>query len=103
MAMRGGTIEQHSPLEMVRNVLVGTWAEYEKNGWHVVTCPLFTVMEKVCQPGPNVLPLTPWRQTYVDIVFDGGSERKLVKPGQTVLNIDQASFVRIAQFGQGDK
>ena len=101
--MRGGTIEQHSPLEMVRNVMVGTWTEYEKNSWHIVTCPLFTVIEKVCQPGPNVFPLVPWRQTFVDIVYDGGHDKKLVKPGQTVIDIDRASFVRLVQFGQGDK
>jgi hypothetical protein len=101
--MRGGTIEQHSPLEMVRNVMVGTWTEYEKNSWHIVTCPLFTVMEKVCQPGPNVFPLVPWRQTFVDIVYDGGYDKKLVKPGQTIIDIDRASFVRLVQFGQGDK
>ena len=101
--MRGGTIEQHSPLEMVRNVMVGTWTEYEKNSWHIVTCPLFTVMETVCQPGPNVFPLVPWRQTFVDIVYDGGHDKQLVKPGQTVIDIERASFVRLVQFGQGDK
>ena len=101
--MRGGTIDQNSPIEMVRNVMLGTWVEYARNGWHVVTCPMFTVMEKSCQPGPAVFPLVPWEQTFVDIVFDGGSERKLVKPGQRTLDVERACFVRIVQFGQGDK
>lgn len=102
--MRGGTIELQSPVEMVRNVLAGTWTEYERNGWHVVSCPLFTTIEKVCQEGTAILPLKPWRQTYADIVWDGGSERQLIKPGQDSIVISgQASLVRITVYGQGDK
>lgn len=100
--MRGGTIELHSPIEMVRNVLAGTWTEYERNDWHIVTCPLFTMMERVCPEGPTMLPLTPWKQTYADIVWDGGSDRQMVKPGQTSIVISgQSSFVRIVVYGQG--
>lgn len=102
--MRGGTIELHSPIEMVRNVMAGTWTEYVKNGWHVVTCPLFTVMEKVCQEGATMLPLVPWSQTVADITWEGGSTVQMVKPNQTSIVISgQASFVRITIYGQGDK
>ena len=87
---------------MVRNVLAGTWTEYEKNGWHVVSCPLFTLFEKVCQPGTALFPLSPWRQTVADVVWDGGHDKVMVKPGQQSLVISgQASFVRIVVFGQG--
>ena len=104
MAMRGGTIELSSPIEMVRNVLAGSWVEYERNGWHIVSCPLFTVMEKVCQAGNSLLPLAPWRQTFADIVSDSGSSKVLLKPGQTSIVIPgQASLVRIIVFGQGDR
>lgn len=102
--MRGGDIGLNMPIEMVRQVLAGTWAEYEREGWHIVTSPLFTLMEKVCQPGPAVLPLKPWRQTFVDIVYDGGHDVQLVKPGQGVIDVkDHASFLRVVVFGQGDK
>ena len=60
---RGGSINLNQPLEMVRQVLSGDWVEYEKNGWHIVSCPLFTVMEKVCEEGTAMLPLTVWKQT----------------------------------------
>ena len=89
---------------MVRNVLAGSWVEYERNGWHIVSCPLFTMMEKACQAGTNLLPLAPWRQTFADIVSDSASTRQLVKPGQTSIVIDgQASLVRIIVFGQGER
>ena len=102
--MRGGTIELHSPIEMVRNVMAGTWTEYERNGWHIVTCPLFTMMEKVCQEGTEILPLKPWRQTFADIVWDCGRDTQLVKPGQGSIVISgQAALVRITVYGQGDK
>lgn len=102
--MRGGEIGLNMPLDMVRQVLAGSWAEYVRDGWHVLSTPLFTVMEKVCQPGPAVFPLKVTRQTYADIVYDGGSSKALVKPGQTTLDVTgQASFVRIVLFGQGDK
>ena len=100
--MRGGTIELTSPIEMLRNVLAGTWTEYERNGWHIVTCPLFTMVEKVCQVGGNPLPFAMKLQTYADIVWDGGHDKVLVKPGQNSIVIDgQSSFVRIVQYGQG--
>lgn len=102
--MRGGTIELHSPIEMVRNVMAGTWTEYEKNGWHIVTSPLFTMMERVCPVGTTLFPLVPWKQTFADIVWDGGYTKQMVKPGETGIIIDgQASFVRVIVFGQGDK
>lgn len=101
---RGGKIELSSPLDMVRQVLAGSWTEYKSNGWHVVSCPLFTVMEKVCQPGTEMLPLKPWGQTFAELVWDGGHDTQLVKPNQTSLVISgQACFVRITQYGQGDR
>lgn len=88
---------------MVRQVLSGDWTEYEKNGWHVVSCPLFTMMEKVCEEGTALLPLRVWHQTFADIVWDGGSAKQMLKPGQTSIVIDgQSSFVRIVVYGQGD-
>lgn len=102
--MRGGEIGLNMPLDMVRQVLAGMWAEYVRDGWHVMSTPLFTVMEKVCQPGPNVFPLKVERQTYADIVYDGGCSKQLIKPGQNKIDITgQASFVRIVLFGQGEK
>jgi hypothetical protein len=104
MAMRGGHIGLDMPVEMIRQVLEGNWNEYDRDGWHVVSCPVFTVMEKACQVGPQVFPLRPWRQTYADIVYDGGHDVKLVKPGQQTIDIEgQASFVRLVQYGQGDR
>jgi hypothetical protein len=101
---RGGSINLNQPLEMVRQVLSGDWVEYEKNGWHIVSCPLFTVMEKVCEEGTALLPLTVWKQTFADIVWDGGNTKQMVKPGSTSIVIDgQSSFVRITIYGQGDK
>lgn len=100
---RGGQINLNQPLEMVRQVLSGDWTEYEKNGWHVVSCPLFTMMEKVCEEGTALLPLKVWHQTFADIVWDGGSTKQMLKPGQTSIVIDgQSSFVRIVVYGQGD-
>lgn len=100
---RGGSINLNQPLEMVRQVLSGDWTEYEKNGWHVVSCPLFTMMEKVCEEGTALLPLRVWHQTFADIVWDGGSTKQMLKPGQTSIVIDgQSSFVRIVVYGQGD-
>lgn len=100
---RGGQINLNQPLEMVRQVLSGDWTEYEKNGWHVVSCPLFTMMEKVCEEGTALLPLRVWHQTFADIVWDGGSTKQMLKPGQTSIVIDgQSSFVRIVVYGQGD-
>ncbi len=102
--LRGGEIGLNMPIEMVRQVLAGTWAEYEKEGWHIVSCPLFTMMEKVCPVGATVLPLVPWRQSYADVVYNGGHSKQLVKPGQKTIDISgRNSFVRIVQFGQGDK
>lgn len=99
---RGGSINLNQPLEMVRQVLSGDWVEYEKNGWHIVSCPLFTTMEKVCEEGTAMLPLTVWQQTFADIVWDGGSDKQMVKPGATSIVISgQTSFVRIVVFGQG--
>ena len=99
---RGGSINLNQPLEMVRQVLSGDWTEYEKNGWHVVSCPLFTMMEKVCEEGTAMLPLRVWHQTFADIVWDGGSTKQMLKPGQTSIVIDgQSSFVRIVVYGQG--
>jgi hypothetical protein len=101
---RGGTIELSSPVEMVRNIMAGTWVEYERNGWHVFSCPLFTVMEKACQEGTDMLPLSPWRQTYAELVWSGGSSKQLLKPGETRIVISgQASFVRVVLYGQGDR
>lgn len=100
---RGGQINLNQPLEMVRQVLSGDWTEYEKNGWHVVSCPLFTMMEKVCEEGTALLPLKVWHQTFADIVWDGGSDKQMLKPGQSSIVIDgQSSFVRIVVYGQGD-
>jgi hypothetical protein len=100
---RGGQINLNQPLEMVRQVLSGDWTEYDKNGWHVVSCPLFTMMEKVCEEGTALLPLRVWHQTFADIVWDGGSTKQMLKPGQTSIVIDgQSSFVRIVVYGQGD-
>lgn len=100
---RGGQINLNQPLEMVRQVLSGDWTEYEKNGWHVVSCPLFTMMEKVCEEGTAMLPLRVWHQTFADIVWEGGSTKQMLKPGQTSIVIDgQSSFVRIVVYGQGD-
>lgn len=100
---RGGQINLNQPLEMVRQVLSGDWTEYEKNGWHVVSCPLFTMMEKVCEEGTALLPLKVWHQTFADIVWDGGSTKQMLKPGQSSIVIDgQSSFVRIVVYGQGD-
>lgn len=100
---RGGSINLNQPLEMVRQVLSGDWVEYEKNGWHVVSCPLFTMIEKVCEEGTAMLPLRIWRQTFADIVWDGGSTKQMLKPGQTSIVINgQSSFVRIVVYGQGD-
>lgn len=100
---RGGQINLNQPLEMVRQVLSGDWTEYDKNGWHVVSCPLFTMMEKVCEEGTALLPLKVWHQTFADIVWDGGSTKQMLKPGQTSIVIDgQSSFVRIVVYGQGD-
>ena len=100
---RGGQINLNQPLEMVRQVLSGDWTEYEKNGWHVVSCPLYTMMEKVCEEGTALLPLKVWHQTFADIVWDGGSTKQMLKPGQTSIVIDgQSSFVRIVVYGQGD-
>lgn len=100
---RGGQINLNQPLEMVRQVLSGDWTEYEKNGWHVVSCPLFTMMERVCEEGTAMLPLRVWHQTFADIVWDGGSTKQMLKPGQTSIVIDgQSSFVRIVVYGQGD-
>ena len=99
---RGGQINLNQPLEMVRQVLSGDWTEYDKNGWHVVSCPLFTMMEKVCEEGTAMLPLRVWHQTFADIVWDGGSTKQMLKPGQTSIVIDgQSSFVRIVVYGQG--
>ncbi len=99
---RGGSINLNQPLEMVRQVLSGDWVEYEKNGWHIVSCPLFTTMEKICEEGTAMLPLTVWQQTFADIVWDGGSDKQMVKPGATSIVISgQTSFVRIVVFGQG--
>lgn len=101
---RGGIIELASPVEMVRNIMAGTWTEYERNGWHVVSTPLFTVMEKACQVGTDMLPLAPWRQTYADLVWEGGSSKQLLKPNETRIVISgQASFVRVVLYGQGDR
>ena len=100
---RGGQINLNQPLEMVRQVLSGDWTEYDKNGWHVVSCPLFTMMEKVCEEGTAMLPLRVWHQTFADIVWDGGSTKQMLKPGQTSIVIyGQSSFVRIVVYGQGD-
>ena len=102
--IRGGEISLNAPIEMIRQVLAGTWSEYEKDGWHIVSCPMFTVMEKVCPVGATVLPLKPWRQGYADIVYGQGNTKQLVKPGQNTIDITgQSSFVRIVQYGQGDK
>ena len=101
---RGGSINLNQPIEMVRQVLSGDWVEYMKNGWHIVSCPLFTTMEKVCEAGTALLPLTVWQQTFADIVWDGGSTKQMVKPGSTSIVIDgQSSFVRITIYGQGEK
>lgn len=100
---RGGSINLNQPLEMVRQVLSGDWVEYMKNGWHIVSCPLFTTMEKVCEEGTAMLPLRVWHQTFADIVWEGGSTKQMLKPGQTSIVIDgQSSFVRIVVYGQGD-
>lgn len=99
---RGGQINLNQPIEMVRQVLSGDWVEYMKNGWHIVSCPLFTTMEKICEEGTAMLPLTVWQQTFADIVWDGGSDRQMVKPGATSIVISgQTCFVRIVVFGQG--
>ena len=101
---RGGQINLNQPLEMVRQVLSGDWVEYMKNGWHIISCPLFTTMEKICEEGTAMLPLTVWQQTFADIVWDGGCTKQMVKPGSTSIVIDgQSSFVRITIYGQGDK
>lgn len=101
---RGGSINLNQPLEMVRQVLSGDWVEYYKNGWHVVSCPLFTTIERVCDVGTTMFPLTVWAQTYADVVWEGGETKQLVKPGQTSIVIDGRScFVRITVYGQGDK
>ena len=93
--MRGGEIGLNMPLDMVRQVLAGNWTEYDKDGWHIVSCPLFTMMEKGCPAGPSVLPLVPWRQGYADIVYDGGHTKKLVRPGQKTIDVDgRSSSVR---------
>ena len=100
---RGGQINLNQPLAMVRQVLSGGWTEYEKNGRPVVRCPLFTMMEKVCEEGTALLPLRVWHQTFADIVWDGGSTKQMLKPGSTSIVIDgQSSFVRIVVYGQGD-
>ena len=104
MAMRGGEIGLSSPLEMVRQILAGNWVEYDKDGWHIVSCPVFTMMEKVCTVGANVLPLEPWRQSYADVVYSNGHSKQLVKPGQKTIDITgRNSFVRIVLYGQGDR
>lgn len=102
--IRGAEISLNAPLELIRQVLAGVWNEYvTSDGWHVVATPVITVEERACKPGTYRLPKPMVLQGYATLVKDGSSEHVLLKPGQSEIILTEAAFVRIVQYGQGNK
>lgn len=101
--IRGAEISLNAPIELIRQVLAGVWNEFVTEGWHVVVSPLFTVQERACKPGTYRLPKPMVLQGYATLIHDGSSEHMLLKPGQSEIVITDAAFVRIVQYGQGEK
>lgn len=99
--MRNGVVDTNSDIGQIREVLTGKYSlENRKDGWKVVKTPWSTVMERLCDPGQNFLPVIPPSQTVALVVYADGSEYKLIKPGQAVLVIEQKGFVRIELYGE---
>ena len=101
--MRGAEISLNAPLELIRQVLAGVWNEFVQDGWHCVVCPVMRVQEGAFKAGTYRLPQKVVGQCYATIVMDGLSENRLLKPGTTEIILTESAFVRIVQYGQGEK
>ena len=98
--MRQGTIDTNSTPEQVKETLIGRYVSETKDGWRIVRCPWFTVMERVCQKGTAVLPFAPPVQCEFLWVSSSKSGHSPVKPGQRELVLSETAFVRLTYFGE---
>lgn len=98
--MYSGLVGKTTPIIDVLTVLTGQWDERNYQEWHIVQCPFFTVMDRVCDEGSVPLPFNVTVPTPA-LLFGKSGEAKalIVKPGDDALDIPEAGVVQIQIFG----
>ena len=98
--MKNGTVDTNSEIPQVREVLLGRYVSEKRDGWKVVRTPWFTVLERICDAGANILPFAVPMQCEALWVTQNESGHKLLLPGQRELVIDKKALVRVTFYGE---
>lgn len=98
--MYSGLVGKTTPIIDLLTVLTGQWDEREYQDWHIVMCPFFTVMDRVCDKGSVPLPFNVTTPVPALLFGKNGAVRALViKPGDDALDVPQAGVVQVQIFG----
>lgn len=102
--MYSGLIGKTTPIVDVLTVLTGQWDERTYQDWHIVLCPFFVTMDRVCDAGSVPLPFNVTVPTPALLFGKSGDAKALiVKPGDEALDVPEAGVVQIQIFGSSSQ
>ncbi len=102
--MYSGLIGKTTPIVDVLTVLTGQWDERTYQDWHIVLCPFFVTMDRVCDAGSVPLPFNVTVPTPALLFGKSGNAKALiVKPGDEALDVPEAGVVQIQIFGSSSQ
>ena len=102
--MYSGLVGKTTPIIDLLTVLTGQWDERNYQDWHIVQCPFFTVMDRICDEGSVPLPFTVTVPVPAMLFGKSGEAKALiVKPGDTALSIPESGVVQIQVFGSANQ
>lgn len=98
--MYSGLVGKTTPIIDILTVLTGQWDERTYQDWHIVMCPFFITMDRVCDAGSVPLPFNVTTPTPALLFCKSGEAKALIiKPGDDALDVPQAGVVQVQIFG----
>lgn len=102
--MYSGLIGKTTPIVDVLTVLTGQWDERTYQDWHIVLCPFFVTMDRVCDAGSVPLPFNVTVPTPALLFGKSGDAKALiVKPGDEAIDVPEDGVVQIQVFGSSSQ
>lgn len=102
--MYSGLIGKTTPIVDVLTVLTGQWDERTYQDWHIVLCPFFVTMDRICDAGSVPLPFNVTTPTPALLFGKSGDAKALiVKPGDEAIDVPESGVVQIQIFGSSSQ